>query len=163
MDVFRGSQELAAVLAAVATGAGAEVSGTCSRLVSVNSSLEGVMVTSGSSTIGVSTGVSTLTSTCAGSGMGSSGSVVGGSIGSSGLTGSTGLKEKLVQIVIKVTIIILFNWLWCLLGNRCSRKHACPTLLHAVGNNARGNCCYDSICRSNSRSPAIFTSRWLYF
>jgi hypothetical protein len=52
--VFRGSQELAVVLAAVAEAAGPEVSGTCSRLVSVRSSFEGAIATSGSSNEAVS-------------------------------------------------------------------------------------------------------------
>lgn len=52
-----GSQELAAVLAAVALGAGGEISGTCSRFVSVSSSFEGVMSASVSK-IGFSDAVS---------------------------------------------------------------------------------------------------------
>ena len=40
---LRGSQELAAVLAAVAVCGATEVSGSCSRFVSVNSSLDGVI------------------------------------------------------------------------------------------------------------------------
>jgi hypothetical protein len=63
---FRGSQELAAVLAAVAVGAGCEASGICSRLSSVRSSFEGVILTSGSSTAESSTGVETSGSRCAG-------------------------------------------------------------------------------------------------
>jgi hypothetical protein len=64
--VFRGSQELAAVLAAVTVGAGPEVSGTCSRLVSVRLSFEGAMATSGSSKAGVSRGVASAGSIRAG-------------------------------------------------------------------------------------------------
>ena len=63
---FRGSQELAAVLAAVAVGAGLEVSGICSRLSSVRLSFDGVILTSGSSTAAISTGVDTSGSTGAG-------------------------------------------------------------------------------------------------
>lgn len=88
--VFRGSQELAAVLAAVAVGAGAEVSGSCSRLSSVSSSFEGVIAISGSSTVGASTGVSTG-SIGVGSEAGNSGSAVGGSIIFSDLGCSTDL------------------------------------------------------------------------
>ena len=55
--VFRGSQELAVVLAAVAEGAGPEVSGTCSRFVSVRSSFEGAIAISGSTKDVVSKGV----------------------------------------------------------------------------------------------------------
>ena len=64
--VFRGSQELAVVLAAVAEGAGPEVSGTCSRLVSVRSSFEGAIATSGSSNEAVSKGIVSASSAGAG-------------------------------------------------------------------------------------------------
>jgi len=80
-----GSQELAVVLAAVAVGAGAEVSRICSRLVSVSSSFEGVSVASASSKVSVSTG--TGSSTC---GVGSTISGFSGSISTAfSSTGST--------------------------------------------------------------------------
>jgi hypothetical protein len=80
------------VLAAVAVGAGLEVSGSCSRLSSVSSSFDGVM-TSGSSIRAGSVGRISVGSTGAGSGIGSSGSAVGGSVCSSIFAGSTGLKD----------------------------------------------------------------------
>ena len=53
----RGSLEVATVLAAVADAGGIEVSGTCPTLVSVSSSLDGVMVGSSSFMRGVPMGV----------------------------------------------------------------------------------------------------------
>ena len=88
--LLRGSQELAAVLAAVAVGGGLDVSGTCSRLTSVSSSFDGVTETSGSSKA-LGSGVNSAVSTGVGSEIGSSGSLARSSVGSSGLGGSVGL------------------------------------------------------------------------
>lgn len=79
------------MLAAVAVGAGADTSGTCSRLSSVNSSFDGVICSSGSgAAISSIEGVSTA-SIGAGSGTDGSGSGIWASTGSSTLTGSAGL------------------------------------------------------------------------
>lgn len=90
MLTLRGSQELAAVLAAVAVGAGADVSKTCSRLVSVSASFDGVMLGS-DSYAGVATGVISVASSVscseAGSSMGA-GSAAGVSMGSIGVASS---------------------------------------------------------------------------
>jgi hypothetical protein len=88
--VFRGSQELAAVLAAVTVGTGPEVSGTFSRLVSVRSSFDGVSAASGSSKV-VSRGVVSIGSIGADSEIGTSSSFVGSTMGSSGFMGSVAL------------------------------------------------------------------------
>jgi hypothetical protein len=126
------------VLAAVAVGAGADVSGICSRLSSVSSSLEGVMTSSDSAARDFSTG-----STGAGSGVGTSGSIVGSSLGSSIFVGSTDLGES-QQVSHICTSVILLNslrgllWLWC----RC--KHAGPALLDAIWYNT--GCSIRSSC-----------------
>jgi hypothetical protein len=103
------SQELAAVLAAVAVGAGTEVSGSCSRLFSVSSSFEGVIATSGSVTVVGSTGVGSASSTGAGWAMEGSGCVAGSSTGSSGFVGSAGLGNLLVGLPSKNCAVPYFS------------------------------------------------------
>lgn len=75
----RGSHELAAVLAAVAVGGGLETSRTCSTLLSVSSSFEGVIETSGSKAGGSTEVVSSILE---------GGSAVGSGSGSAGLLSS---------------------------------------------------------------------------
>ena len=99
--MFRGSQELAAVLAAVAEGTGPEASGTCSRLVSVRSSAEGVIAISGSSKGAGSKGVVSTGSIWAGGEIGTSDSTSGSSTGASGLAGSAGLEKVSVDTYVK--------------------------------------------------------------
>ena len=77
------------MLAAVAVGAGPEVSGTCSRLSSVSSSADGVIASSGSTMGAGSIGVFSTGSTATGSATGSSVSVGGSSIVSAAWIGST--------------------------------------------------------------------------
>ena len=110
---------LATVLAAVADGGGLEISGTCSTLVSVNSSFEGVMLAAGSvvaiSDIGGVFGSSDVSFTSTGGGspgiLVSSGivvAVIGGSTGASwlgiaraafrGAGAGTGLLNMLAQL-----------------------------------------------------------------
>lgn len=85
-----GSQELGAVLAAVAVGAGLDTSGNCSTFVSVSSSFEGV--SEGSSNVVISMGGVSVGSTGADSGMGASASAIAGSaVGSDGMLDSAGL------------------------------------------------------------------------
>lgn len=89
VPTLRGSQELAAVLAAVAVGGGFDVSKTCSRLVSVSSSLDGVIEGS-ESYAGVATGVISAADSATGSEIGSStiGTGSGAAIDSAGLISS---------------------------------------------------------------------------
>ena len=110
---------LAIVLAAVADGGGPEVSRTCSRFVSVNSSFEGVILAGGSevarSDVGGVIGISEVSFTATGGGspgkLESSGidvPVIGGSLGASwfgtargalGLAGGgAGLLNMLAQL-----------------------------------------------------------------
>jgi len=87
---LRGSHELAAVLAAVAVCGATDVSGSCSRFVSVNSSFDGVMsIGSAFSTGG---GVGTASSTGAGNDSAGSDSFATGSNDVSTFSGSAGLR-----------------------------------------------------------------------
>lgn len=82
------------MLAAVAVGAGLDTSGTCSRLSSVSSSFDGVMISGSSMGVGSVGAISVASTTGEGSGTGSSGSTVGGSVGSSIFAGSAGLNRN---------------------------------------------------------------------
>lgn len=86
---LRGSHELAAVLAAVAVCGATEVSGTCSRFVSVNSSFDGVM--SIGSSLSAGGGVATFSSAGVGRDSTVSGSFATGSAGSAAFSCSAGL------------------------------------------------------------------------
>ena len=89
-----GPSVLATVLAAVAAGGGAEISGTCSRLVSVKSSFEGVMFAAGSkgrSGSGGVLGISTLSMTGGGGSPGISVSIGIDGAGTDDCTGSSWL------------------------------------------------------------------------
>lgn len=102
--MFRGSQELAAVLAAVAVGAGFEVSRICSRLVSVSSSFDGVSDGSDFSLAGVATGVGSFSDGAGSSivGVGSTGACSGTGVsatGSGALTSSSTLRKMVLAIV----------------------------------------------------------------